>query len=545
MVSCELWNYRSFPGTIRRWILKGIGLGLTLFISVGAPRKCPAQALSQPQQQPIITLQSRSELVQVPVVVTDAKGRRVNDLSADEFTILENSRTVAIKHFERIRGMASPSSNQVVPGLFSNAPAATTSPPSITIFLLDSLNSTAADQKKACEEMSKILSSPVSGPTAIWQLGQKGITVVQDFTSAQKELVAALQRVVVQRSAQDQLNTSAVADYRPYFVGRGERDYSGYGNSKIDLDTEEGFNRLAVQDADQMTGAVMLRIARALRNVEGRKSLIWATGTLSSSIEDEIATALTAANVAVYPIELTATRNPRGSPVSFNNRVRYRKTEANGLKNVAAITGGSYCAYADAAPGCVTDAITDSSEYYLLSFAIDSRELKPGPHEIHVRVRDPQLRVRARTAYFVEDGFKQNSASRWLEIESSIDSPVDYTALPFAVHWVGRRDEKNKLHLSFRYVLPQGTLEVHAGNGISMNISCVAVAFTKEGKPAGNFSQEVAGTLSSDMTAQVREHGLAWEGAIDVEPTASKVRFVVRDNLTGRIGSLSAPVLAP
>src|SRR5215471_1413523 len=278
MSSFELCSDLSVRRRIRRLIPTYLAQGLIALSPLATPRAGSAQAIPQAQQQPRITLQSRSELVQVPVVVTDAKGQRAKDLAADDFTTLENSKPVAIKHFERIHGEPSRASNQIEPGLFSNVPIATTSPPPITIFLVDSLNTTVADQKRACEEMAKILSSPVPGPTAIWQLGPKGITVVQDFTSSQQELAAAVQRIVVARSAQDQLTTTAVADLRPYFNGRTERDYSGYVNEKIDVETEEVSNQLAVEDADRITLETILRIARALRSVEGRKSLVWMTG---------------------------------------------------------------------------------------------------------------------------------------------------------------------------------------------------------------------------------------------------------------------------
>jgi VWFA-related protein len=503
-----------------------------------------AQASPRSEQQPIITFQSRVDLVLVPVVVTDAKGQRAKDLSVYDFTILENSRPLAIKHFEWIHGERSPAPNHADPGLFSNAVPAGTLQPSITIFLLDSLNSTVADQKTACEAMSKILSSPVSGPTAIWQLGPRGIVVVQDFTVVEEELAAAVHRLTVARSAQDLLNTTAVADHRPFFNGRTERDYSGYLHQEIDVDTEERFNQMAVQDADRITRDTVLRIARALRSVEGRKSIVWATGGLSTSIEDEIANELAAANVAVYPIELTPTQNSRSSPAHFNNRVRYAKIQANGLKNVAAATGGSYCAYAGAAPDCMANAIADSRDYYLLSFSIDRRHLKPGPHQIQVKVRDPGLKVRARTAYFVEDRSSGDRSSRWAEVESAVDVPLDYTSLPFAVLWVDRHEAKDKLTLSFRYLLPALGLEPHDGNGAALDLSFAAIAVTREGRRAGSFSKDFAGQLSSETTAQMREHGVVLDGAIEVEYSASTVRFVVRDNLTGRMGSLSVPISA-
>src|SRR6266481_2828422 len=82
----------------------------------------PLQAPSQnSQQQPTVTFQSNSELVLVPVVVTDSKGKHVTDLSADDFTVLENSKPHIIKHFDRIRGAPAPDSRPAESGLYTNA----------------------------------------------------------------------------------------------------------------------------------------------------------------------------------------------------------------------------------------------------------------------------------------------------------------------------------------------------------------------------------------------------------------------------------------
>jgi hypothetical protein len=166
----------------------------------------------------------------------------------------------------------------------------------------------------------------------------------------------------------------------------------------------------------------------------------------------------------------------------------------------------------------MANAMADSSDYYLLSFSIDSRHLAPGPHQIHVKVRDPALQVRARTAYFVEDRSKEDRSSRWAEVESAVDAPLDYTSVPFAVRWIGRHDAKDKLTLSFRYLLPEPALEPHDGNGAALDLSFAAIAVSREGKRAGSFSKDFSGQLSAETTTQMRQHGLVLDGAIEVEP---------------------------
>jgi VWFA-related protein len=497
------------------------------------------QTSPQSSEEPTATFQSNSELVLVPVVVTDSKGNRVTDLSADDFTILEESKPHIINSFDRIHGQPMPPRQRVGSDVYVNVSQPGALPPPVTIILLDSINTSALDQKNAIEQIAKMLSLPFPGPVALWQLGPKGIVVVQDFTTDQRELAAASQRLRTARSAEDLLNTTTVAGHRPYFFVSGERDYSGTINTYADVDKEQKFNQLALEDVDRRTLDTMHQVAKGLRQVEGRKSLFWATGGLSSTVEDEIGKELAAANVSVYPIEISPNKGPRASPVYFNNRVRYREHVANGLRAVAEETGGVYCAYAAQASDCLATGLADSSDYYMLTFSIDSRHVSPGPHPIEVRVRRADAQVRARSAYFVQGSTK--SKGRWAEIASAMDSPLDYTSLPFAIRWTGKNEANGKIELSFRYIVPRGTLEVKGQKDTDLDLSFAATALGKDGKPAGTFSKNFSGKLSPETAAELAEKGLFWDGSILVDPSANVVRFVVRDNLTGRIGSLSVP----
>ena len=474
------------------------------------------------------------------MVVTDPKGKRVTDLAADDFTITEDSKPHVIKHFDRIHGdrTAAPLSSE--PGLYTNLSPAEAAPPSITVILLDSVNTSALDQKHAIEQIGKMLSFPFPGPVAVWQLGAKGIVVVQDFTSDQRELAAAARRLSTARSAEDLLNTTAVAAIRPFNFLSPNKDYSGTINQYADVDAEQKGNELAVHDATRQTLETMVRVARALRQVQGRKSLFWATGGLSSTVEDQIGKELAAANVSVYPIEVTAGKGPRDSPVYFNNRVRYRKTEANGLRALAEQTGGVYCPYAGQASDCLAGGVEDASDYYLLAFSIDSRHVVAGAHPIEVRVRRPDLHVRARSAYYIEDRSKQRD--RGSEIASAMDSPLDLTNLPFAIRWLGRKESSGKVSLSFRLLVAKGVLQTNQQNDAALDLSFAATAFEKGGKPVGTLSKDVSGVLSPATQAQLAGNGLFWDGSIEVDSSASVVRFVVRDNITGRLGSVSASI---
>jgi hypothetical protein len=71
----------------------------------------------------------------------------------------------------------------------------------------------------------------------------------------------------------------------------------------------------------------------------------------------------------------------------------------------------------------------------------------------------------------------------------------------------------------------------------------VAEARTIDGKPAGQpVGQKVDLHPTAGQLASFREKGLGYRGALDLASGEYSVRIVVRDDLSGRVGSLSAPL---
>ena len=95
----------------------------------------PAQNAPQTQQPP--TFRSRSTLVPVDVRVVDKKGRPVDDLKIDDFTVLENGVKQDIKHFVPIALRTVPAgSPQPTRVAFDRTPPADLAPQTRRVFLI-------------------------------------------------------------------------------------------------------------------------------------------------------------------------------------------------------------------------------------------------------------------------------------------------------------------------------------------------------------------------------------------------------------------------
>jgi hypothetical protein len=71
----------------------------------------------------------------------------------------------------------------------------------------------------------------------------------------------------------------------------------------------------------------------------------------------------------------------------------------------------------------------------------------------------------------------------------------------------------------------------------------VALAFTPDGKRVGQpVGQIVDVHVTPAKLAAIQKQGLAFVDALNVTPGEYTVRFVVRDDFTGRTGSVTAPL---
>ncbi|HET9467509.1 MAG TPA: VWA domain-containing protein, partial [Vicinamibacterales bacterium] len=125
-------------------------------------------------------------LVEFTVVVTDADGRHVTDLTREDVSILEGGqpRDVAFFHYEGAQPAAIRVRHEPLPpGIYTNRPEYAPGPPrNLIAILIDSLNTRAEDQVKVLAHILAFVSAvPSDTRVAIYRTGER-VHVVHDFT---------------------------------------------------------------------------------------------------------------------------------------------------------------------------------------------------------------------------------------------------------------------------------------------------------------------------------------------------------------------------
>lgn len=559
-----------------------------------------AQAPANPSPAPDVTIKKRTELVLVPAIVKDKHGF-VSGLSKDDFKITDNGKPEEIKYFEEVTtsNERPHSAAPAAPNEFSNHGSEQAAKPQrLTIIAFDLINMPTLHEADARKALWDFLSESTREmePTAVYSIGKNGVSVVVDFTSDPRLVREALDRLKLgRREARDASLEAPGIHSGPKYHSEGDENVAtsatltisnspgGMGailtqlealQREVDLNMVSQERRYSVLDT--LTG--LQQIAQACAQVPGRKSLVWVTGGFpfdisptDMMIRGQEATfrggrrdwsdvypeyvrtwrALQDAQVVLYPVDVRGTINPQPLDPSIRNP-GWQSTTTAVYSKQQTDTGES--AFADATGGrafygtndlkeAFEQAVHDSDRYYMLGYYVSSdQHPKDGWHSLSVKSVRPHLEIRARNGYFYNPTAADLEATREHDLSSAVFSPLDFTAIPLTARWVGTKQAQLGKDVAFQLEMPAGFLDLDSSEN-KVRLDIVAQVKTPEGKPVGKtYSRTIAGKLNDKQAQMLRERGFSYTGTVNVPPGDYTVRLVVRDGMTGHMGSVTAPL---
>jgi hypothetical protein len=210
------------------------------------------------------------------------------------------------------------------------------------------------------------------------------------------------------------------------------------------------------------------------------------------------------------------------------------------LKAFAEMTGGRAFYNSNDLANGFRRAADDSASYYLLGYYMNTRNSRPGWRKLQVQVQRKDIEVRARTGYFVTNATVDPDLTHKADIGFALSSPFDSTGIPVTVKWQGTSLNGAKKKVGFALHVPATGLIDEADKN-RFDVDFIAQA-TLNGAPVGTAGQTTKGTIPAAGLPKIKADGIFYQNALELLPGSYDVRFVVRDNLSGRIGSVTAPV---
>jgi VWFA-related protein len=524
--------------------------------------QAPAAGAGAPGQPPVFRVATR--LVQVNVVVHDRRGEPVTDLKKEDFTITERGKPQPISFFtmESADRRSATAAASLPPHVFSNMFAERAGvPTSITVVLLDLLNTSWADQHYARKGLMKFLAQvQPQDRIALYALGARSLTLLHDYTTDASSLVARLKKENGELSSDleaSTLNPDTQQELRDLDLGaladanQREADFFTAGRVMNTLSTLEA-------------------IAQHLSGVPGRKSLIWLSGGFPLTIGfeampaagstrdsrtftaemDAAVRALNNSGIAVYPVDArglmvmpgldAATRRASNAPIAI--RMAPIRDNIDGMKELADRTGGRAAFNTTDLGAAVRRAIDDARVTYTIGY-YPSDEAQDGKfREIKVKVNRPDVDVRYRRGYFALKPSDASDKTRKAETRAAVWSPLESTAIALNARAdFVQEPEPNSLNVLLQ-IDPTTVDFRHEGDRWNAVLDIVYVQKDEHGvvRPGG-----IADTLTLAFTeanfAKLGQQGLMRQRRFPRQPGASTLRIVVRDVSSGAMGSITIP----
>ena len=535
---------------------------VVLFLTV---LSCRAQ-----QSEQVPTLTSKSELVIVPVVVTE-HGESVRGLAAKDFTIHDNDNAAQIATFEEVeaRPMDPVKLPKLPPRTTQNYLPGGDTHQDLVILVADLLNSSWSSSRRVhgyLREIATLLEQSKT-PFAVCVLTGKGMVQIHSIGNSAGEFIKAVD--AWEKGAQLK-DIAFVAGWNQAFVPL---------NSAI-VDTpasQIGKDYNNARNLDEMitSGLGFEQIANAFQGIPGRKKLVWiSNGSVVSFVRDSLdkpgafrnsmndiarstlqgaewddrtIKALADANIAVYPVDSNSVVNPtweeRFSPAKGNFSINgspaitaERSSNTSQLLQFAARTGGKACS--EKPDTCVGKALNDATNYYVLGFYLNHDAAK-GWHKLSVKVDRPDVSVRTRSGFLVSDAPAPEVEEGALK--TALASPLDYSTIPISLQWNPVNRPGNPTTVELVINSPGRGISVAPTDG-KLNVDMLAYV-RPVGKTEGiGYPTSLVKTLDAAQQRTLAKDGFRFRKPLELSPGTYELRLLLRDNVARKIGTVSTVI---
>jgi VWFA-related protein len=547
-----------------------------------------AQGNASPSVPELVKLTANSDLVLVPVIVTDASGKHVSGLQKDAFRVEEDGKLRGLSVFEEVKtenaaGHARVSASDEHSNFILDADH----PWRVTIVCLDMINSPWVRQIEAKRQLTDYLLRTAlrDEPMSLFALTGRGLRQVHPFTRDTRVLVEALEKLKLSLSAQESTfpPDSLTPDPLEQEQASDEEQLLSETLTEQDETVSANYQRIATRQ----TLLAMTQLAHAFQALPGRKTFIWASSGFPFIIDDpesfarlgddlsfqyeEAWRALESANIVVYSVDLnaleyTAAALPsantgissskiadiRGSSARLRSPLRFPydrgAQQRLTLHAFADATGGRACVTIDELEKCFAQAVDDSRSYYLLGYYL-SGDLKPGWRRLKVKVTPSGLRVRHRSGFYVTPKTQDTPELRRQQIVEALASPVDYSGLrltarrlPAAGNPVAESAAGGKKPAEFMLGVMGNSITFDPGNGNAIDLQVTTLAFDSNRKSVATISQAVATKFDAEKLQKIVRTGVGIPEKVDLPPGQYDIKFAVRDNLSGLLGTITVPL---
>lgn len=543
---------RSFGKRILAVILQGVFFCTTL----------PAQ---QDSTQGEYLFHAQSDLVLVNVTVKDKNGNFVKNLKPEDFTVLEDNKLQKIISFDIENTDALPTLEvaQTKPLQEQTAePAKPAAAPPLAsaaeefkdhrlIVLFFDLSAMEPDEiDRAITSAAHYVDTQMmpADLVAIVSLGNS-LEVNQDFT-ADREL---LKKQILA------FNTGSGQGFEEGSTGSTEGTPDTGQSFTVD-DTE--YN---IFSTDRRLEAIR-SVAERLAHVQQKKSLIYfSSGMDRTGIENEselraATNAAVRANLALYTMDMRGLQalvaggeaqnaSLRGvsaySGQSMLNALNSNFTTQETLVTLASDTGGKAFLDSNDFSKVFKSVQDDTSMYYLLGYHSTNPARDGRYRRIAVKLNIPGMKVDYRRGYYAPADYQHSTKDdKERQLEEQLASELPSTDLPVYLGASFFRLDATKCSVPISLVVPGSQIPfMRSSDRDKATLDVIGLITDKDGRPITTIRDTVK--LAVDAANEVKKKNVQYDSVLTLSPGKYHLKFVLRENQTGRMGSFESDLNVP
>ena len=516
------------------------------------------------QQQEDYKFRVASDLVLVNITVKDKSGNILTNLKPEDFTILEDNKPQKVVSFdiERIDAVANQNVAQAQP--LATAPSASPSTPAAT-------STNTSDQFKDRRLIVLFFDLSAMQPDEI----DRAITSAQHYVDAQ--MAPADMVAIVSLGSSLLVNQDFTADHdllkkqlQAFSAGSGQGFEEGTtGTTEGTPDAGQPFTaddtEYNIFNTDRRLEALR-SVAEKLSHLQQKKSLIYfSSGMDRTGIENqsELRAAINAAvrsNMAIYTMDLRGLQalvaggeaqnaSLRGTSVysgqSMINALNSNFTTQETLVTLASDTGGKAFLDSNDFTQVFKGVQQDTSTYYLVGYRSANPARDGRYRRITVKVNVPGVKIDYRRGYYAPADYQHSTKEdKELQLQEQLASQLPATDLPLYLSAAYFRMEEKKYFLAASLVVPGSEIPfTRASDRDKATLDVIGMVLDSEQRPINHIRDTVK--LAVDTSSDVRKKNVQYSCGLNLPPGTYHLKFVVRENQTGRMGSFETDLTVP
>ena len=544
-------------------LLAGLLGGDTFAQQLGQEPAPPRPPTPQKPTEPGYRVRVTTEIVLVNVIARDKKGNLIKDLKADDFTVYEDGQKQQISSFDfenvdalQMAGAA----GETVTGAAGSSGGALLGPVQqkplegrdrrLMLLFFDFSAMEQDEIDRAVDAGKKYVHSNMQPADMVALMSlSTNLSLDLDFTDNKEAILAKLGTYNDSEGQGFENGTTGSSEGTAETSGAYTPDDTDYNTFSADR------KLLALQS-----------VMQAMGKIPQKKSLIYfSNGITQSGVDNQSALrAATAsavkANVSIYPVDVRGlSAFPPGGQAqaaSLHGQAAYNGAavlnDLNGnaasqetLYTLAADTGGKAFMDTNDLSGVFKQVQKDTSAYYVLGYT-STNHLKDGHYRrLKVQVNRPDIKLEYRPGYYAGRDFEHmKKEDREEQLENELTAELPQTDVAVYVGTAFFRQDDSHYYLSVSLVVPGSQIPfVQEKDKDNATIDIIGMVLESGKFPVGRQRDTVK--LAVDSVQQVRRKNVQYNTAFVLPPGSYHLKFIVRENRSGRMGSFETDVRIP